>query len=407
MTSPNRAADLIVFSHLRWDFVFQRPQHLLSRCARERRVYFIEEPVFEARSAPLLDVTPRPEGVFVAVPRLPAGAEEAQVNSQLQSLVDALLRERVSRRYLLWYYTPMALHYSRHLKPVGVVYDCMDELSNFKAAPPRLRELEDELFQRADVVFTGGISLYEAKRSKHPNVHAFPSSVDVAHFSSARGIQVEAAEHAGLPRPRIGYAGVIDERLDIELLRGVAEHRPDWQLVMLGPVVKIDPQVLPRRSNIHYLGPKPYAELPRYLAGWDVALLPFARNDATRFISPTKTPEYLAAGRKVVSTSIRDVVRTYASAGLVRIADDPQSCVQAIAECLDDGESAAQWHARTDAFLARNSWDSTYREMWRLIDAAVRTKAPPLRAHAAPVLAAAASPRPQIAQPLPNATTAG
>src|SRR5690606_28943889 len=103
---------------------------------------------------------------------------------------------------------------------------------------------------------------------------------------------------------RIGYAGVIDERIDLVLLDQVARARPDYQFVMLGPIAKIDPATLPQRGNIHYLGSKKYADLPRYLAGWDVAMMPFALNDATRFISPTKTPEYLAAGRRVVSTAI-------------------------------------------------------------------------------------------------------
>src|SRR4051794_1186902 len=205
----------------------------------------------------------------------------------------------------------MALAFTYHLRPLGVVYDCMDELSAFAGAPASLRARERELLTRADVVFTGGQSLYEAKRGAHPNVHAFPSSVDVNHFAAARRRHDDPPDQQAIPRPRIGFFGVVDERMDMALLSGVAERRPDWHLVLLGPVVKIDPAVLPERANVHHLGPKPYAELPQYIASWDVAMLPFARNEATRFISPTKTPEYLAAGRPVVSTSIRDVVRPY------------------------------------------------------------------------------------------------
>ena len=405
----DKTCDLVVFSHLRWDFVFQRPQHLLSRCARERAVYFVEEPVFESRLTPMLDISPRKEGVSVVLPRLPEDTSAAERTACLEALVCEFVRSRVNRRYVLWYYTPMALAFSRNLKPVSVVYDCMDELSHFKHAPPELSRLEEELFQVADVVFTGGISLYEAKRNRHPNVHPFPSSVDVAHFAQARRIRTDTEEQAPLPRPRIGYAGVVDERFDIALVRGIAQQRPDWRLVMVGPVVKIDPAVLPRLPNIHYLGAKPYSELPRYMAGWDVALLPFARNDATRFISPTKTPEYLAAGRRVVSTSIRDVVRTYGESGLVRIADDAPDCVRAIEACLRDGCSQEQWHARADELLARTSWDKTYAEMWRLIEETVRTDAPRRRVSSAPPvsLPAAAQPRAILAPSLSNASPAG
>ena len=366
-----RNPDVVVFSHLRWDFVFQRPQHLLTRCARTRRVYFIEEPVFEPNILPTLEVSARGQNLFVAVPRLPSGQSADHTCLQLRSLVDELMTERVNGRFVAWYYTPMALTFSRHLKPAAVVYDCMDELSNFKAAPAELRALEDELFRLADVVFTGGYSLYEHKRSKHANVHPFPSSVDSSHFRRARLPGREAEDQSALPRPRIGYSGVIDERLDIELVRGLAEARPDWQFVMLGPVVKIDPATLPRGPNLHYLGPKPYAELPAYLGGWDVAIMPFARNDATRFISPTKTPEYLAAGRRVVSTSIHDVVRSYGSAGLALIADDVPSCIAAIGQSLDAARSDSEWLFQVDACLQKMSWDQTFTDMWRLVDKAL------------------------------------
>ena len=410
MMTLDRTCDLVVFSHLRWDFVFQRPQHLLTRCARERCVYFVEEPVFESRAQPILDISPRKEGVFVAVPRLPEGLNDSEVNDRMKRLVDDLFADRVSRRHVLWYYTPMALKFTRHLKPMSVVYDCMDELSNFKLAPPELRMLEDDLFRVADVVFTGGISLYEAKRAKHPNVHPFPSSVDVAHFAAARGMTTDSPDQAHLPRPRIGYAGVIDERFDVELVRGVAELKPDWHLVLVGPVVKIDPASLPRLPNIHYLGAKPYAELPQLMGGWDVALLPFARNEATRFISPTKTPEYLAAGRRVVSTSIRDVVRTYGTFGLVHIADHAADCVQAISHCLNDGCTNEEWYARADELLARSSWDTTYRAMWHLIEESVRQDVPVRKSFTA--ISTPALPAPSAVRPVPkpafsNVTSAG
>ena len=392
MKKLSNVIDLVVFSHLRWDFVFQRPQHLLTRCARERSVYFVEEPVFEHGVAPTLDVTRRGDRLHVAVPHLPAGSSASEVNAQLERLVSELVSNKVSRRYIAWYYTPMALKFTRSLKPATIVYDCMDELSNFKNAPDDILEMEDELFRRAHVVFTGGISLYEYKCDKHQNIHPFPSSVDVAHFGKARSIANDPPDQEAIPHPRIGYTGVIDERFDIDLIRGVAAARPDWQLVMIGPVVKIDPATLPRAPNIHYLGSKTYDELPRYLAGWDVALLPFARNDSTRFISPTKTPEYLAAGRRVVSTSIRDVVRTYAERGYVRIADDADECVCAIEASLSEEAGRAQWLAKIDDHLGRMSWDETFRAMWQLIEAATAERNVPKTIAARPALPLAATP---------------
>jgi UDP-galactopyranose mutase len=267
----------------------------------------------------------------------------------------------------LWYYTPSALRFSDHLAPEAIVYDCMDELSAFKNADPELPALERALFHRADLVLTGGHSLYEAKKHSHHNIHPLPSSVDVEHFASARRMKDEPDDQKHIAHPRLGFFGVLDERLDIPLLEGLADARPDWQLVMLGPVVKIDPADLPRRSNIHYLGPKGYMDLPRYIAGWDVALVLFARNDATRFISPTKTPEYLAAGKPVVSTSIRDIVNPYGELGLVRIADAVPDFVSACDQAL--AEDPAARRARADAYLRNTSWDQTWSKTAMLLKA--------------------------------------
>jgi UDP-galactopyranose mutase len=355
-------ANLICYSHLRWDFVFQRPQHLMTRLARERRVFFVEEPI-AGQGAATLDVRVADGGVVVVTPRLsPEQIANVPLRREiLGRLLTQLLADRNIRNHIAWYYTPMALPESRHLKPDLVVYDCMDELSGFKGAPPELTLREAELFDRADLVFTGGQRLYESKSTRHPHVFCFPSSVDAAHFVRARSPLPAPPDQQGIPRPRLGYAGVIDERLDLPLLAGVAAARPAWQIVMLGPVVKIDPATLPRAANIHYLGMKPYDDLPTYMAGWDVALLPFARNDATRFISPTKTPEYLAAGRPVVSTSIRDVVRPYGKAGLAHIADEVPDFVAAVDAALKT--NLADLRARADTVLGRMSWEITARNM--------------------------------------------
>jgi UDP-galactopyranose mutase len=371
IAADSGTTDLVCLSHLRWDFVYQRPQHLLSRCAEGRRAFFFEEPVYDG--GPLrLEVKERGR-VRVVVPHLPEGlTSDVGREAAQRSMVERMLADYGVKDYVLWYYTPMALQFTRHLRPRAVIYDCMDELTAFQGASPLLRGLESELMLRADLVFTGGQSLYEAKRDRHPRVYAFPSSIDAAHFRAAREIAEEPADQTSIPHPRLGFFGVIDERLDIGLLEEVARMRPEWQLVMIGPVVKIDPAMLPRRDNIHYLGMKSYDELPAYLSGWDVALLPFARNDSTRFISPTKTPEYLAAGRPVVSTSIRDVVRPYGQEGYVRIADTAEEFVAACEAAL--AEDATARRERVDPFLAQNSWDATWESMSALIDGAVTAR---------------------------------
>ena len=361
--------DVICFSHLRWSFVFQRPQHLLSRCAREHRVYFVEEPIW-VDGPNRLELTVSDEGVRVVVPHV-SHAERDVEGVQAQMLKDLLQQEAITR-FVLWFYTPMALPLAAELSPLAVVYDCMDQLAAFKNAPESLVERERELLRRADVVFTGGLSLYEEKKSQHDNIHAFPSSVDVQHFARARAPQPEPEDQQWIGRPRLGFFGVIDERMDLKLLEGVAATRRSWQLVMIGPVVKIDEAELPRAPNIHYLGGKSYAELPRYISGWDVALLPFARNESTRFISPTKTPEYLAAGLPVVSTSIRDVARPYEALGLVRIGDTVSEFVAACEVALSETSGARALSA--DRFLADLSWDKTWREMQLRVEHAIRKR---------------------------------
>lgn len=366
--------DLICFSHLRWDFVYQRPQHLLKRSARDRRVFFVEEPIFDNGSM-RIEIHERETNLKVVVPHLPQGLRsEVAKTAVLHDMVQRLLVDNNIQQYLAWYYTPMALDFTRHLRPLAVIYDCMDELSAFKGAPQSLIQRERELFKMADLVFTGGQSLYEAKRDQHHSVFAFPSSIDRQHFMQARTAVAEPPDQQDIPHPRLGFFGVVDERFDIELLDEVSRHRPDWHFVIVGPVVKIDPEILPQRENIHYLGGKSYQDLPAYIAGWDVALLLFAQNESTKFISPTKTPEYLAAGKPVVSTPIKDVVSPYGELGLVRIANNAQEFVAATEDLLKAEATRKQWLQTVDEFLSTMSWDETWARMSRLIDDVVATR---------------------------------
>lgn len=371
----SEATDLVCFSHLRWDFVFQRPQHLLTRCARDRRVFYIEEPIF-GNGSMRLDMREAEAGVRVVVPHLPDGLRsEIAINAVMREMLRQMFIDHDINEYVFWYYTPMALTFTDHFKPVASVYDCMDELSAFKGAHSKLPMMERQLFQNVDLVFTGGQSLYEAKRDQHPSVHAFPSSIDAAHFGKARMKVSDPEDQAPIPHPRLGFFGVIDERFDVELLDRVAAARPEWNFVIIGPVVKIDPETLPKHANIHYLGGKKYDELPEYLAGWDIALLLFARNESTRFISPTKTPEYLAAGKPVISTSIRDVVRPYGELHLVEITDTPAEFIHA-AEKILASSTQREWLTRVDDFLKEISWDKTWAQMSNLINEVIERKRP-------------------------------
>lgn len=371
---------IITFSHLRWDFVFQRPQHLMTQLAPWRRVVFIEEPWHSPDREPHWErATPQP-GVTVYrlhTPNPEPGFHDTHLPTFEVMLPELLEREQLSD-YVAWLYTPLAQPLLQELAPSMVVYDCMDELSAFANAPRELLEREGRLLEQADLVFTGGPSLYRAKQGRHPSVHCFPSSVDAAHFRRAQADLAEPADQADLPHPRLGFYGVIDERFDTELLAAAAQARPSWQFVIVGPVVKIDAATLPRNPNIRYIGQRGYADLPAYLAGWDVCLLPFARNEATRYISPTKTLEYMAAELPIVSTPIADVAEPYGE--IVYLGDTPDAFIAACEQALTASPAERDRRmARAQAVLERTSWAATAQAMRREIEQAQAAR----QAHAA------------------------
>jgi UDP-galactopyranose mutase len=345
----------------------------MERFASSRRVFFLEEPLFDTPQDCFELVSQDGSNVQVVRFHLVAGDHELSVPDRLRKLLDEFLEKKKIASYTAWYYTPMALSYSDHLSPDFVVYDCMDELSAFRFASPELKEYERKLFVRADIVFTGGKTLYSVKKKLHPNVHAFPSSIDKAHFLTARENVIDPADQAGIPHPRFGFYGVLDERFDAQLIERISNLRPDWHFVLVGPVVKIDPATLPKRDNVHYLGSKAYRELPVYLAGWDIAFMPFALNESTHFISPTKTPEFLCGGKQTISTAIPDVVNDYGKKGLVAIIDSAEAFVD-VGEKLLYGNNYKSWLARVDRTLASNSWDKTVQRMLLLMQQTRQTK---------------------------------
>ena len=361
----NITMQLVCFSHLSWKFVYQRPQHLLSRFTKKYAVYYIEEFVYsDETDGYCKSITDG--NVTVVVPHLNNSTHGQNESKRLEIILKNLFKENSIHSYVFWYYTPMALAYTDDFNPKAIVYDCMDELSAFKFAPPALKVFEQELFGKANVVFTGGNNLYKAKKSQHQNIFSFPSSIDKAHFKSARYHEKDAADQSAIPHPRLGFYGVIDERFDIELIRQAADAQPDWHFVLVGPVIKIDPATLPQNENIHYLGPKTYEELPLYLSGWDIALIPFAINESTRYISPTKTPEYLAGGKPVISTAITDVINPYHELGLVHIVENAEELVQTATSELSLTDKS-EWLANVDEYLSAISWDATWGRMDELM----------------------------------------
>ena len=371
---------LIVFCHLRWDFVFQRPQHLMTRLAEHYNILFVEEPVQTEGPAHLKKTAVAPN-ITVCQPHTNVphyGFHDDQI-PVLQGLLSDLVPE--GERPVVWFYTPMALPLLQGLDPALVVYDCMDELSAFKNPPKQLLQRESALLNIADLVFTGGPSLYEAKKNRHPNAHCFSSSVDAAHFRQALDAAISHPDQAHVAGPRLGFYGVIDERFDTGLVREMAAAHPEWQIVLVGPVVKIDPAELPRAENVHYMGQRGYQELPKFLAGWDVCLLPFAMNESTKFISPTKVLEYMAAEKPSVSTPITDVKVPYGD--VVAIAETPAEYIAACERMLaQSAEENAAMAKRMREVVANTSWDKTAARMHELISNAV----PGNKARPAPVV---------------------
>lgn len=371
--------DLICFSHRHWDGVTDRPHHLLTRCARERRVFFWEPAVFEEQSLPRIEVIEAQPQLWIVKPHLPACASPALAQSMQRELLDDFLADYDVASLIRWYETPLALAFSSHLDADATIYDCVEDIGRLPGSPAELKRLEQELLTAADLVFASGMSLYESKRRQHAAVHVFPGSVDVAHFATARRGGADPADQAAIAHPRAGYIGVLDQRLDWPLIGELARLRPESHFIFIGPVRDIDPAALPQAANLHFLGPKSYAELPQYLAGWDVALVPYAVNTANRFLCSNTTSEYLAAGKPVVSTPIQDMMRGYGNAGLVCIA----ACAEEFAAAVDGAIASqrahaphiASWLTAVDEKLAGRSWDRTWSEMWAQIERVRRRSA--------------------------------
>ncbi len=376
---------IIVHCHLRWDFVWQRPQHIMSRLSKSHPILFLEDyaplpPGPDSDGQPRFDIKHVSDTLTVArplfVPHIKGDtAGNLEVDKRNGEAWLRLLNTTVHglgwKNVVHWFYTPMASGARTMYDPVAVAYDCMDELANFKNAPKNIKQRELDLMDAADLIFTGGPSMYQARKDNYPNVYQFNSGVDVEHFRKAQASETEIpADIAHLPHPVLLYYGVIDERMGWDNLAAVADAHPEWSIVMVGPLAKIGEADLLRRPNIYYTGQRGYDDLPGYLKGSHVTLVPFALSDATRFLSPTKTLEYFAAEKPVVSTPIQDIVTFYPDAA--RIAETPAEFVRACEAALAESETAERIAAGVRHAEAQ-TWDAIVAQMRDLLDNAVTT----------------------------------
>jgi len=353
---------LLTFSHLRWNSASRRPQNIMSRMAGKRDILFIEEPILRGGDPDLEVIAVEPR-VRVIQPHLPFNGTGfgAHQTAALETLLRAFLAREGWKEHAAWVYTPMAVTVARALRPKALVYDCMNELSSFLLAPPELPEREAELLAYTDVVFADGPALHRAKRYQHPFVHNFPSGVDTEHFASADDLD-EARDQESLPHPRLGLFGVVDERMDLSILQHLAAERPDWQIVVVGPIARIEASRLPHGANLHYIGLRSYQEIPSYLAGWDVCLMPFQKSAVTTYITPTKCLEYMAGGRPIVSTPIPDISEPYGD--VVRTGEGPEGFLEACERALAETErERATRVSLTRRILQKTSWEETVDRM--------------------------------------------
>ncbi len=347
--------DMIVFCHLRWDFVFQRPQHLINRLSQSYKILMVEEPIVYAEgekyTAHIKHITDR---ITVLQPRV----------DTINEIGDVIKKHLSSNTIPIgWFYSAAFVPVFEKIKFCKIIYDCMDELALFKGASQQLISQEKELILKADLVFTGGKSLYESKRHFKTSTYCFPSSVDREHFDIANKNAEVPNEIAYLPKPIIGYYGVIDERIDYLLLEETARENPDCSFVMIGPLAKITAEELPQNPNLYFLGMRDYNQLPAYLGSFDIAMMPFAMNDATKYISPTKTLEYMAGGKPVISTPVHDVVRDYNHCvKIIKNAGDFKSAIKSF--IADEDKSYLKAYS---SVLDATSWDATVMQMIELI----------------------------------------
>ncbi len=356
---------IIVHCHLCWDWVWQRPQQFLSRLSARHRILFVEtvgpDPHLAAPYARFRNADGFPNITILRIQFPTWQWRDADfVDRERRRLVQlALESELLAGQFenpVQWFYDPMAVKaFARQMNEIATVYDCMDELSKFKGAPPAIVERERELLALADVVFTGGRKMFESKSQFNGNCHFYGCGVDVAHFGQARSESTAVfADIAGLKKPVLGYFGVVDERMDYELVAKLADANPNWSVVIIGPAIKVDPDQFPQRPNLHWLGGREYKDLPAYGKGFDVCLMPFAMNEHTQFINPTKSLEYMATGREIISSAVPDVISNFGA--VVKVAHSHDEFIQLCRQAVERPDQKAI--ERGLKMASENSWES-------------------------------------------------
>jgi len=378
---------IIVHCHLCWDWVWQRPQQFISRLSQRHRILFVET------VAPAPDLA-RPLARYRTAQNFPnvtiltlqfpswRWGDGKYVDSERRRIVQEFIAGPVAEQFkdpVQWFYDPMAAPaFAGQMNEVLTVYDCMDELSKFRCAPPQIVEREAELLKRADVVFTGGRKLFEAKSEHNDNCHFYGCGVDCEHFGKALAQETTVPEDlaaitspvAERTKPILGYFGVVDERMDYELICRLADANRDWSVVMIGPTMKVDEATLPKRPNLHWLGQRSYQQLPAYCKGFDVCLMPFALNESTEFINPTKALEYMASGRMIVSTAVPDVVRNFGT--VIKIAKEHDQFIRLCREAVERPEPDAI--KRGSQMACENTWERIVSRMEEHVEEAFKIK---------------------------------
>ena len=372
---------IIVHSHLAWDWVWQRPQQFHSRLAKTHPILFVEGPTasdqLTAPRVTLREVSDYPNIVVLQM-QMPASrfwSDGSWVDAERRRLVQSVLEGPLGRKFVnpvQWFYDPMAATaFAGRMDEIAIVYDCMDELSQFKGAPAELVRRERELLAAADVVFAGGPKMAKSKRRLNPNCYSFGCGVDIKHFGKARRATTKVPrEIAAMSGAVLGYIGVVDERIDYDLLAKLADYNRDWNLAIVGPWTKIDPADFPVRRNLHFLGNRDYGELPAYAKGFDICLMPFAKNAATEYINPTKALEYMATGRPIISTDIEDVVLQFSD--VVSIATQHDEFIAACEEGVARPDSR---RIQAGMKMARNnSWESIVAQLEKHVEDVLNLK---------------------------------
>ena len=371
---------IICLSHLKWErTLFQRPQQLMQQMSHRRKVLYVAVCGLREFLAALLRGRIRElygrhneNLTYLNLPHLLFFSRLPLIGPLASWLTASALKALARRRGLgeatLWLYFPRFVESLKHFPHRQLVYDCMDFFEGFSSTDAGIRDDEQRLLRQADLVFTGGKSLQRAREGVNPRTYCFPSGVEFEHFHQAAQTATAIPEDIQrLPRPILGYFGAVDERIDFALLASVCRQRPQWSVVLLGP--RIMQQPLPESlPNFHYLGKKDYGQLPHYLKAFDVCLMPFVISELTQRISPTKTPEYLAGGKPVVSTAIPDVVADYSD--LVRIAQTPEEFIAMTEEALSasGSDTGAELQQQFQEKAKAKSWSWIADEMERLFD---------------------------------------